>query len=125
MLLILGLTDLLRGFLHTFAINWAAATFAKLNLSAAASDQLFLLGIFGISNILTGLIYILISRKAKYLSPYILAIIPFSYLIGLIGLRVSGVTAMSAFEGRYFMYAYFAVCVITLLIFLYRRNKNK
>lgn len=108
-LLVLGLIDLLRGFLHTFAVNWASDTFAKLDLSFAKNDQLFLLGTFGISNFLTGLLYILISQKAKNLSPYILMIIPFAYLLGLIGLRVAGITPVSAFEGRYFMIIYLAV----------------
>jgi hypothetical protein len=120
-LLILGFIDIFRGFLHTFEINWAAVTFAKLDLSFAANDQLFLLGIFGISNILTGLLYILISRKAKEITPYVLLIIPLSYLIGLIGLRLSGITPASAFEGKYFMYVYFATCIITSGIFFYRK----
>ena len=113
-LFILGLVDILRGFLHTFAINWAVATFAKLDLSSARQDQLTLLGAFGISNFLTGMLYILISKKAKQLSPYVLGVIPLAYTAGFIGLKLSGVVGQAAFYGKYFMLAYLASCVIIL-----------
>ena len=124
-LLILGGVDLLRGFLHTYAIVWAANTFAKLDLSVARNDQLVLLGAFGISNFLTGMLYILISRKAPQLSHYVLALIPAAYLTGFIGLKLSGISANAEFEGRYFMLVYLAVCVITLVIFLTARSHRK
>lgn len=124
-LFVLGLVDLLRGFLHTFAIHWAVATFAKLDLSVVANDQLLLLGAFGISNILTGLIYILISRKARSLSPYILAIIPAAYLMGFIGLRISSVVPDAAFYGKYFMLVYLLVCIIVSAIFFIKNRNNK
>ena len=121
-LLIVGLIDLLRGFLHTYRVEWAANTFAKLDLSVVRADQLTLLGAFGISNILTGLIYILISRKYKELSPYILAIIPISYLIGFVGLKVSGISSNASFYGKYFMLAYLAICAITAAIFFTKKQ---
>jgi len=117
-LLILGFVDCIRGFLHTFLVNWAASTFAKLDLSVVRSDQLTLLGAFGISNLLTGFIYIVISKKASNLSPYILGIIPAAYLLGFIGLKMAGINAQASFYGKYFMLAYLAVCIITLGIFL-------
>jgi hypothetical protein len=67
-LFVLGLVDLLRGVLHTFFVNWAVRTFAKLDLSLARQDQLTLLGAFGISNLLTGVIFILVSIEAAQLS---------------------------------------------------------
>ncbi|MDQ5922073.1 MAG: hypothetical protein QG673_2132 [Pseudomonadota bacterium] len=121
-LFILGIVDLIRGFMHTFVLNWSAANVAKLNVANTASDQIFLLGVFGISNFLTGTIYILISRKARELSPYILLIIPLTYLFGLIGIWSNHVHAKSAFEGQYFMYGYFAICTITFCIFLFTRQ---
>jgi len=125
LLLILGFVDLLRGFLHTFEVNWAANTFAKLDLSVASSDQLTLLGAFGMSNILTGLLYILISRKAKHLSPYVVGIIPLSYGLGYIGLKFSGISPSAALYGRYFMLAYLAICVITFCVFMYQKRSLK
>jgi hypothetical protein len=110
-LFILGLVDLLRGVLHTFFVNWAAKTFAKLDLSAARQDQLTLLGAFGISNLLTGVIFILISIEDPPLSEYALLTIPCAYAVGVIGMRTSGVKARSAFYGRYFMMGYLGVCL--------------
>ena len=112
----LGLVDLLRGVLHTFFVNWAVRTFAKLDLSTARLDQLTLLAAFGISNLLTGVIFILISVEAAPLSEYILLAIPCAYLAGIIGMRTSGVKPQSAFYGRYFMLGYLAVCLLTLVL---------
>lgn len=125
LLLVLGLVDLLRGFLHTFGINWAATTFAQLDLTSARNDQLFLLGVFGVSNILTGLLYILVSRKATHLSGYILGIIAIAYTTGLIGLRSAGIYPQSAFEGRYFMLVYIGLCAIGFAVFLYFKYIRK
>lgn len=124
-LFIVGIVDLLRGFLHTYEVSWAATTFAKLDLSILRSDQLTLLGAFGISNILTGLIYILISRKSKELSPYILGIIPVAYAIGFIGLKISGINANASFFGKYFMLAYLATCAISCGIFICKKKLVK
>jgi hypothetical protein len=115
-LFILGIIDIVRGFLHTFEVNWAAQTFAKLNLNFVRADQLTLLGAFGISNILTGFLYILISKKA---------IIPISYIIGFVGLKMSGIYSSAAFEGKYFMIIYLLVCVITSGIFFIQKRKRK
>lgn len=121
-LFILGMVDLIRGFMHTFLLNWSATNVAKLNVANTGSDQIFLLGVFGISNFLTGIIYILISRKARELSPYVLVIIPLTYLFGLIGIWSNHVYAKSAFEGQYFMYIYFAVCIIAFGAFLFTKQ---
>lgn len=124
-LLVIGLVDLLRGFLHTYEVNWAAETFAKLDLSVAHFDQLTLLGAFGISNILTGLTYILISRKAKHLSLYVLGIIPIAYAIGFIGLKVSGIDSTAAFYGKYFMLGYLLICAVTCIVFFLSQEAAK
>lgn len=123
-LLILGLLDLLRGVLHTFFIDWAVATFAHLDLSAAAQDQLMLLGAFGISNLLTGSIFILVSLKAKPLSEYVLLMIVGAYALGVAGLKLSGVSPEADFNGKYFMFGYLAVCVLTLVISRLRPKRS-
>ncbi len=115
-LFVLGLMDLMRGFLHTFRVHWAARTFAKLDLSAARQDQLTLLGAFGISNFLTGALFLLISTMAHFLSAYVLLAILCAYAFGAIGLKTSGVRRESAFNGRYFMMGYLAVCLVTLVV---------
>jgi hypothetical protein len=115
-LFVLGLIDLVRGLFHTFLVNWAARTFAKLDLSVARQDQLTLLGAFGISNFLAGALFLLISTMAPSLSPYVLLAVPCAYVLGVVGLKTSGVKRESAFYGRYFMLAYLAVCLLTFVL---------
>lgn len=124
-LFVLGLLDLLRGFMHTFLIHFAADFFAKLDFSYAGDNQLFLLGTFGMSNILTGILYLLVSKKAKQLSPYVLIIIPFSYAMGLIGLRVASVKGNAEFNGKYMMIVYLLVCVGVFVNFMVQKSKEK
>ena len=123
-LFVLGLVDLLRGFMHTFLLRWSADAFAQLDLITNAADQLFLLGIYGISNYLTGVIYLLVSRKARNLSPYVLGIIPLVYFFGIIVLRLVSVFPESSFNGKYFMLSYFGVCVLTFINFMINKKKK-
>jgi len=87
-----------------------------LDLSVARQDQLTLLGAFGISNLLTGVIFILVSIEAAPLSEYLLLTIPCAYTVGAIGMRTSGVKAQSAFYGRYFMMGYLGLCLVTFVL---------
>jgi len=124
-LFILWITDIIRWIMHTFILQWSGTNIAKLPLLPMPNDQLFLLGIFGISNFLTGLIYLLISKKAKELSPYILILIPLAYTLWLIGISTSGVIASSSFYGKYFMFVYFGICIITFINFLIQKRESK
>jgi len=98
-LFVLGLIDLVRGLPHTFLVNWAARTFAKLDLSVARQDQLTLLGTFGISNFLTGAVFLLISSMAPSLSPYVLLAVPCTYVLGVVGLKPPASSASLLFAG--------------------------
>jgi hypothetical protein len=120
-LFFIGGLDVLRGFMHTFLLTWSATNIAKLNMAIESSDQVFLLGVFGISNFLTGFIYFLISKKARELSPYVLIIIPLTYLLGLIGIWSGNVHGQAAFEGKYFMLVYFSICIITFVTFQFQK----
>ena len=73
-----------------------------------------LLSAFGISNLLTGSVYILISMKAKELARPVLMLILGSYFIGWLGIQYAGVTPTADFLGRYFMTSYFLLCLFTL-----------
>lgn len=114
----LGFVDLFRGFIHTFLLEYAAANIAGLDLSVAAQDQMFLLGVFGLSNYLTGTMLILISLKARNLVPYILLAIPFIYLLG--G-RIVLLTAQpqAALGGIPFMTVYNLVCIVTFIAIVF------
>jgi hypothetical protein len=49
--IVLGCLDLLRGFMHTVLLDFAAANIAGLDLSTSfAGDLLQMMGAFGISN---------------------------------------------------------------------------
>jgi hypothetical protein len=122
-LLGLGIYDLVRGFMHTFLLKWAGINIAGFNPESTPIDQFFMLGTFGISNFLTGFIYLLISRRAPELSPYVLGLIPASYTLGLIGIRSNGIHGTSSYGGQYLLYVYFAVCIGTLIYFAFNKKK--
>ncbi|MGI9162474.1 MAG: hypothetical protein ACR2JI_06070, partial [Mycobacterium sp.] len=124
-LFILGIVDLIRGIMHTFLLRWAGVHIAGFNPVTTPSDQFFMLGAFGISNLLTGFLYLLISRKARTLSPYVLAIIPATYLLGMIGIGVAKVNPQAVFDGKYFMTVYLALCVATVAVFLVQRGAQR
>ncbi len=110
-LLLLGCVDLFRGLAHTYMIHWANDTFAHMDLSVNGNDQLMLMGAFGISNWLTGMLFILIALKAKALANTSLIIILVAYAVGWLGMQYAGVSAESDFYGRFIMMGYFAVCL--------------
>ena len=119
----LGIYDLIRGFMHTFLLRWSGINIAGFNPESTPIDKLFMLGTFGISNFLTGFIYLLISRRSPELSPYVLALIPTSYLLGLIWIWSSVIHGTSAYGGRYPLYVYFAICIATLIYFALNKKK--
>ena len=119
----LGIYDLIRGFMHTFLLHWSGVHIAGFNSATTPVDQFYMLGTFGISNFLTGFIYILVSRKAPQLSPYILGLIPTSYLLGLLGIWSNGIHGTSAYGGQYLMYIYFGICIGSLAIYLLKDKK--
>ena len=121
----LGILDLIRGIMHTFLLRWAGVNVAGFDPLTTPSDQFFMLGAFGISNFLTGFLYLLISRRALELSPYVLAIIPATYLLGMIGIGIAGVQGQSAFDGKYFMMIYLTTCVATVAVFLVQRANQR
>ncbi len=103
----------MRGFLHTFLVEHSAVHVAGMDLAQSGGNQLMLLGAFGISNFLTGAIFIAVAWKARQLAPAVLLIVPMAYLLGFIALRLNRVTPESAFPGRWFMLCYLSICVLT------------
>lgn len=117
----LGIVDVVRGVMHTFLLRWSGVNIAGFDPVNTSSDQFLMLGAFGISNFLTGFVFVLISRRARELSVYVLAIIPVAYLLGMIGIGVSRVQMESAFRGQYMMMVYLGVCVVTVVVVVVRR----
>lgn len=114
-LFVLGVVGFVRAGGHTFFIHWGNDTFAQLDLSTNGQDQLLLLGTLGISNWLTGMLYILIALKARALSEFALLIILVVYAVGWLGLQYAGVKPEAEFTGRYVMFVNFAVCAAGLI----------
>ena len=119
----LGIYDLIRGFMHTFVLRWSGTNIAGFNADTTPIDQYFMLGTFGISNFLTGFIYLLISRRSPELSPYVLALIPGAYLLGLTGIWSNGIHGTSTYLGQYLLYIYFAICIVTAIYFAWIKRK--
>ena len=62
--IILGSIDIIRGFMHTLLINFAATNIAGLDLSTSqAGDLLQLMGAFGISNYISGVEKLFYKKK--------------------------------------------------------------
>lgn len=86
---------------------------------------------FGISNWLTGLIYIIVVIKAKDIVPYILLLIPSTYILGIISNHMTGVSTMQStteWNGQYVMYVYlFTIALVCINYFFtsYRDNKTQ
>jgi hypothetical protein len=120
----LGCVDLIRGFIYTVLLEYAAINIFVIDLSGSVSNQMLLLGVFGISNYLTGMMMILIGLKSRELVPIILPIIPTTYFLGtLLISRVATPTAQLG--GGPYMLAYFAVCITTFAAILLVNIKNK
>ncbi|MCJ7648699.1 MAG: hypothetical protein MUP85_08815 [Candidatus Lokiarchaeota archaeon] len=124
LMIALGCVDLIRGFMHTFLLEYAALNIFVIDLSGGVDNQIFLLGIFGISNYLTGIVFILIGLSARHLVPIILPVIPFTYFGGaaLIA-RVANPTA--DLGGNSFMLVYFLVCIAAFFAILVIKVKNR
>jgi hypothetical protein len=113
--------DLIRGFMHTFNIMWASAYFAHID---PIPDSLILMNSFGIANLLSGFTYLLVLKKAKYLSPYLLGLIPFAYVLGIISLKVNNITGEAAFNGKYMMFVYLGICALVSIYYFVSAKKE-
>ena len=103
--------DIIRGLMHTFFIMFASENIAHMTQTP---DTLNLMNVFGIANLLSGVTYILIVKKAKELAPYMLMLIPITYVVGMISSNITGVAAMqtSAWNGQYMMFVYLAIAAL-------------
>jgi hypothetical protein len=120
----LGCIDLIRGFIHTFLLEFAALNIFVIDVSGGVDNQMFLLGIFGISNYLTGIMFILIGLKARPLVPIMLPAIPIVYLGGTA--LISRTTSPTAqLGGGPYMLIYFALCIAASIAILVITIKNR
>ena len=131
MAVFLGGIDLLRGFMHTVVLPYSATHIACLDLSGpAAPDLLRLLGLFGISNYITGATLILTGLYARPIALVLLGLIPAFYGLGLLTIHAAMnpyPPSTAQWGGRPFMMINLSLYVLTFLagIFVLRHRKTK
>ena len=131
MAVFLGGIDLLRGFMHTVALPYSATHIACLDLSGpTAPDLLRLLGLFGISNYITGATLILTGLYARPIALVLLGLIPILYGLGLLTIHAAMnpyPPSTAQWGGRPFMMINLSLYVLTFLagIFVLRHRKTK
>jgi len=131
MAVFLGGIDLLRGFMHTVVLPYSATHIACLDLSGpTASDLLRLLGLFGISNYITGATLILTGLYARPIALVLLGLIPAFYGLGLLTIHAAMnpyPPSTAQWGGRPFMMINLSLYVLTFLagIFVLRQRKTK
>ena len=131
MTVFLGVIDLLRGFMHTVVLPYSATHIACLDLSGpTAPDLLRLLGLFGISNYITGATLILTGLYARPIALVLLGLIPAFYGLGLLSIHAAMnpyPPSTAQWGGRPFMMINLSLYVLTFLagIFVLRHRKTK
>jgi hypothetical protein len=110
----LGCLDIFRGFMHTVLLEYAATNIFVIDTSGGIENQIFLLGLFGITNYLTGIMLILIGLTARHLVPIIIPILPLTYIAG--SRLISNVAEPTAqLGGIPFMNLYLVICLIAFI----------
>lgn len=130
--IVLGCLDLIRGFMHTILLEYAALNIAGFDLSTSlAGDLLQQMGAFGISNYLTGVMLILIGWKSRPLALAMLGIIPVAYIIGFFGIRINSADyapSQAAWGGATTMLVYLVISGVGFIagvgITLYRKKRG-
>lgn len=127
--LMLGAYDLVRGFMHTILLEYSAGHLAKLNMeNPAIRDLLQLLGAFGISNYITGIMLILLAIKARELALIMLGIIPAAYFIGVVSIKIYGrhyPPTATAWEGAPLLLLCLGVYLLTFILGVIKTQQNK
>ena len=131
MAIFLGGIDLLRGFMHTVVLPYSATHIACLDLSGpTAPDLLRLLGLFGISNYITGATLILTGLYARPIALVLLGLIPTFYGLGLFTIHAAMnpyPPSTAQWGGRPFLMVNLSLYVLTVLagILVLRHRKTK
>ncbi len=119
-LTLIGIIDLARGVIHTFFVEFAATNIAGLNLSVVTQDQLFLLALFGVSNYMTGAIFLLIAFRARHLVPIMLLFVLGLFMLPTIILMAVLQPTAPLSGGGLIGPAYLLLCGITIIVLTVR-----
>lgn len=126
-LLIVAVFNLGRGILHTFFVEYAATNIAGLDLSIARNELLNLMNVYGWSNIIEGILYMVIAIKSRNLAPLALTLagifIPFTVLTNnLANISLAGVKWGGA---PYMLFIYTPLCLLPMFILYFQRLRNR
>jgi hypothetical protein len=83
-----------------------------------AGDLLQMMGAFGISNYLTGVMLILIGWRARSLALAMMGVIPVGYVVGVVGIKVNSApyaASQADWGGVPMMMVYLTVCAVTFV----------
>ena len=125
---LIGCYDLVRGFMHTILLHYAATNIAVIDLTTStARDQLKLLGAFGISNLETGVLMILVGLFARKIALTMLGVIPAVYAIGYFAIRYNSEStppSKAQWGGAPLLMVYLGICLATFIagVIVMRRN---
>jgi len=124
LLIALGCIDLFRGFIHTVLLEYAAYNIFVIDTTGGIENQIFLLGLFGITNYLTGIMLILIGLSARHLVPIILPVLPFIHIAGSALVRNVAIPT-AELGGLTFMTIYFATCIVAFILIVLINIRKK
>ena len=125
-LLIVAIFNLGRGILHTFLVEYAATNIAGLDLSTARNELLNLMNVYGWSNIIEGILYIVIATKSRNLAPLALTLaglfIPLSALTN--NLAYISLAGANWGGAPYMLFIYMPLCLLPVVIFYIQRLRT-
>jgi hypothetical protein len=126
-LLLVALLNFIRGFLHTFMVEFAATNIAGLDLSVSRNELLNLMNVYGWSNIIEGILYLVIALKHRNLAPLALTLaglfIPFTAVTtNLANISLSGADWGGA---PLMLFIYTPLCLIPVILFYIQKYRNR
>ena len=125
-LLVVAAINLLRGVLHTFLVEYAATNIAGLNLSVSRDELLQLMNSYGWSNIIEGVLYVVIATKSRNLVPLALILAglftPFAALTtGLAEISMQGAQWGGA---PLMLYVFTPLCLVPVVVFIIQMSRK-
>ena len=125
-LLIIGVINLSRGILHTFLVEFAATSIAGLDLSIARDELLNLMNVYGWSNIIEGILFIVIASKSRNLAPLALILAGlFTPMVALTNNLANISLAGADWSGAILMLGvYMPLCFLPVIVFYIQKFRR-
>jgi len=125
-LLVVAAINLLRGVLHTFLVEYAATNIAGLNLSLSRDELLQLMNSYGWSNIIEGVLYIVIATKSRNLVPLALILAGLFTPFAALTTRLAEISMQGAQWGGapLMLYVFTPLCLVPVVVFYIQKNRK-